>query len=160
MIPSTGLGKRWRYAHARSDVPSLLRNRCFFCSLFSTEFLSDSALSEGTQMGRVRDALRVLLGRSEIANDHRYILRTEVPALVTQLAELEVSVASALEKLNALAARQRKREQRAAAVEFAETATDVPADPNPSPGHPGESKAILRSRFAASRLASIHNGVR
>lgn len=50
-----------------------------------------------------------------LAIDERYIRRDEVRALVEQMADLEVSMTMHFDKLNTLAARLRKRDQRAAA---------------------------------------------
>lgn len=114
-------------------------------------------------MGRIRDAWRVLRGnanaRSEdeaerelLAIDERYIRRDEVRDLVRLMTELQTDAALHFDKLNSLAARLRKRDQRAAK-------DDDPADtPSEEPhGDPGGSLADRQALKA--QLRRQHMGV-
>lgn len=94
-------------------------------------------------MGRIGNAWKALRG-AQLADDERYVRRDEVPALTAQLADMELAIGSTLDKLNTMAARFRKREQRA---------SEPDATHAPVPDTSGDPKAALRASYAAAKLA-------
>lgn len=101
-------------------------------------------------MRRIRDAFRALRGTLP----EEYVRWRDVPNLQAQLAELEAAVAGTYEKLNMMAARQRKREQRAAEAAALE---DAPGQANGEQLDlqvSGDRKAALRQRAALMRAGA------
>lgn len=112
-------------------------------------------------MGRIKDAWRVLRGKSTAEpwdaitarEDERYILRSEAQ----DLRELTLEASSTLDKLVTLAARLAKRDQRAAGARSAAQGgpdTDHATDNAPA----ASSKLDLYRRAAALRAPHHQNG--
>lgn len=110
-------------------------------------------------MGRWRDAWRLLRGRAELKDpdadarallesDERYIRRDEVRDLVAQMADIEIAMSTHYDKLNTLAARLRKRDQR-------ERATNEPSESSES--DPAASGAPTPR---AALKAQLYRGIR
>ena len=104
-------------------------------------------------MGRIVDAVGILAGG-------RTVYERRMRRMETELSEVLADAASAMEKLNAWAARVAKRESRAAAKAIEDLAApeDAPGPPISEAvgvALPRDRKAELRARAAASGLLAI-----
>jgi len=100
-------------------------------------------------MGRIRDAWRTLVWGSP---------STEVARIRAEWAELQLEVANVLEQLNVWAARQAKRESRAAKRQL-ESAAAPPEQVQLQlpPGSAKSRKAELRARLSQMRASALQS---